>query len=228
VGGVVGGIAVITALGLLLFWLRRRRRRHRSDGSFEPDRIVSDPSGGTLPRIDLGEENFNPFDMRERGDSPSQGAGAAGMGAGAAAAGVGAGAAATGAATRRTTSQPSPPLQHSVTDTSPDEGPFQGFIRPGPGDQGGQSMYATQQADSAAPRPLTSPATSVGASSSGRMMKEQQAAAAAGRQGPGLSTQQEVDSEGSGVVQHRDAGQAFGAEGGELRDVPPAYESITQ
>lgn len=81
-------------------------------------------------------------------------------------------------------------------------------------------MYATQQADT--PRPLTSPASSVVASSSGRMMKEQEVAA--GRQSLGLSTQQEADGEGSGVVQHRDAGQALGEE---MRDIPPAYESIS-
>jgi hypothetical protein len=83
-------------------------------------------------------------------------------------------------------------------------------------------MFPMQQAG---PASLTSPASSVGASS-GRMMKEQEVTA--GRQGPSLSTQQEVDGEGSGVVQHRDAGQALGEEGGELRDVPPAYESISQ
>jgi hypothetical protein len=57
-------------------------------------------------------------------------------------------------------------------------------------------------------------------------MKEREAAA--GRQGLGLATQQEVDGEGSGVVQHEDAGQAHSEEGGEPRDVPPAYESIRQ
>lgn len=58
-------------------------------------------------------------------------------------------------------------------------------------------------------------------------MKEREAAAGGGRQGLALATQQEVDGEGSGVVQHQDAGQAHSEEGGEEpRDVPPAYESI--
>lgn len=188
---------------------------------------MSHPSGGGFhPQIDLGADNETTRldgTMRQYGESPVQGADAG-------AAGMGVGAAAAGADTRRTTSQPSPSLQHAVTDTSNSDDPFQRFMRPGPGEhpQGGQSMYATQQADSATPRPLTSPASSVGASSSGRVTKVQEVAAAAGRQGPGLATQQEVDGEGSDVVQHRDAGQALGVEEGELRDVPPAYESISQ
>lgn len=219
VGGVVGGLAVIALLGLLFFWLRRRRRRSQFDGNFDPDRIVPHPSGdGTnRPQIDLGDENvITPFDdnMREYGASSLQGAGAAGMGVGAAAA---------GADTRRTSSQPSPSLQPSATGASHSNEPVQGFVRPVPG-EGEQGMYATQQ-NSTTRRPLTSPASSVGASS-GRVMKQQEVAA--GRQGPSLSTQQEADGEGSGVVQHRDAGQALEEEGGELRDVPPAYESISQ
>lgn len=219
VGGVVGGLAVIALLGLLFFWLRRRRRRSQFDGNFDPDRIVPHPSGdGTnRPQIDLGDENvITPFDdnMREYGASSLQGAGTAGTG-------VGVGAAAAGADTRRTSSQPSPSLQPSATGASHSDDPFQGFIRPGPG-EGEQRMYGTQQTDPTH-HLLTSPASSVGASSSGRVMKEQEVAV--GRQGPSLSTQQEVDGEGSGVVQHRDAGQALGEEGGELRDVPPAYES---
>jgi hypothetical protein len=57
-------------------------------------------------------------------------------------------------------------------------------------------------------------------------MKEREAAA--GRQGLGLATQHEVDGEGSGVVQHQDAGQVHSEEEGEPRDIPPAYDSIRQ
>ncbi|KAG1727050.1 hypothetical protein EDD22DRAFT_1054266 [Suillus occidentalis] len=220
VGGVIGGLAAIALLGLLFFWLRRRRRQKQSNGNYDSNRIVpQSPGGGT--HIDLGGDHETTPYMREHGGSPFQGTGAD-------AAEMGVGAAAAGADTRRTSSQPSPSLQHSVTSVSHSGDPSQRFVRPGPGEysQGGQSMYATQQADSATPRPFTSLASSVGASSSGRMMKEQEVAA--GRQGFGLSTQQEADGEGSGVVQHRDAGQALGEEGGEMRDVPPAYESISQ
>ncbi|KAG1728545.1 hypothetical protein EDB19DRAFT_155971 [Suillus lakei] len=226
-GGVVGGIAIIALLGLLFFCLRRRRRRDEFDGNFDPDRVLSHPSGGgTLPQVDLGDENdITPYpdrggSMRQYGDSPFLTAGAAGMGAGAAGAGI-----------QRTTSPLSSPSQYSDTVTSPGEGyPSQGFVRPGPGQyaQGGPNMYAMQQADWHNPRPLTSPAPSVSnTSSSSRAMKEREAAA--GRQGLGLATQQEVDGEGSGVVQHQDAGQAPSEEeGGEPRDIPPAYESIRQ
>jgi hypothetical protein len=84
-----------------------------------------------------------------------------------------------------------------------------------------------QQADWHNPYPLTSPAPSVSnASTSSRAMKEREAAA--GRQGLGLATQHEVDGEGSGVVQHQDAGQVHSEEEGEPRDIPPAYDSIRQ
>lgn len=90
-------------------------------------------------------------------------------------------------------------------------------------------MYAMQQADWHAPRPLTSPAQSAGvASSSGRGMKEQEATAVASHQGLGLPTQQEVDGEGSGIMQHQNAGQLPSEGGREPRDLPPAYESIRQ
>ncbi|KAG1809167.1 uncharacterized protein BJ212DRAFT_1484677 [Suillus subaureus] len=218
VGGVVGGVVVIIALlGLFFFCLRRRRRRNEFDGNLDPDHLVSHPSGGRAqPQIDLGEENeITPLpypdhnrSMRQYGESPFQPAGAA------ASAGI-----------HSTTSPLSSPSQYSDTATSPGEGyPSQGFVRPGP------SMYPMQQAGWHTPRPLTSPAPRVSnasASSSGHGMKERGAAATAGRQGLALPTQQEVDGEGSGAVQHQDAGQAPSEEG-EPIDVPPAYESIRQ
>ncbi|KAG1873983.1 hypothetical protein F4604DRAFT_1681143 [Suillus subluteus] len=193
------------------------------DGNFDPDRVISQPSGGgTLPQVDLGEENeITPYtdygsSMRQYGESPFLPAGAA---AGAA----------TAASINRTTSPLSSPSQYSDTATTAAEGyPSQGFIRPGPGlyPPGGPNMYSMQQADWHNPRPLTSPAPSdSNASSSSRAMKEREAAA--GRQGLGLATQQEVDGEGSGVIQHQDAGQVHSEEG-EPRDIPPAYNSIRQ
>lgn len=221
VGGVVGGIAAIALIGLLFFCLRRRRRREEFDGNFDPDHVISHPSGGgTLPQVDLGDEHeTTPFpypdhggSMRQYGESPFLAAGA--------------GAAAAGADVRRTTSPLSSPSHYSDTPTSPGEGyPSQPFVRPGPGQYPqGTSTYAMQQGDWYNPRPLTSPAPSVtNTSSSGRATKEREAA---GRQGLGLATQQEVDGEGSGVVQHQDAGRAQSEEEGEQRDIPPAYESI--
>ncbi|KAG1730446.1 hypothetical protein EDB19DRAFT_1832012 [Suillus lakei] len=56
-GDVVSGIAVIALLGLLFFCLRHRRGRDEFDGNFDPDRVVSYPTGGgTLLHVDLGEE----------------------------------------------------------------------------------------------------------------------------------------------------------------------------
>ncbi|KAG1831157.1 hypothetical protein DFJ58DRAFT_252218 [Suillus subalutaceus] len=220
VGGAIGGVVVIIVLlGLFLFCLRRRRRRNESDGNLNPDHIVSHSSGGrTQPQIDLGEENEStPLPYPEHDRSMRQ-YGEPFLPAGAAPAGI-----------HRTTSPLGSPSQYSDTATSPGEGyPSQGFVRPDLGQypQGGPNTYAMQQADWHTTRPLTTPAPRVGnasASSSGRGMKERETAATAGRQGLVLPTQLEVDSEGSGAVQHQDAGQE-----GEPRDVPPAYESIGQ
>ncbi|KAJ8584446.1 hypothetical protein M405DRAFT_826827 [Rhizopogon salebrosus TDB-379] len=50
---------------------------------------------------------------------------------------------------------------------------------------------------------------------------------AADYRGPDLAMHQEVDGEGSGVVQHQDAGR-IPSEEGLLRDIPPACDSIMQ
>ncbi|KAJ8588813.1 hypothetical protein M405DRAFT_819049 [Rhizopogon salebrosus TDB-379] len=50
---------------------------------------------------------------------------------------------------------------------------------------------------------------------------------AADHRGPNLAMHQEVNGEGSGVVQHRDA-RHKPSEEGLLRDIPPAYDSIMQ
>jgi hypothetical protein len=60
--------------------------------------------------------------------------------------------------------------------------------------------------------------------SSSRAMKKREAAA--GRQGLGLATQQEVDGEASGVVQHEDGGQAHNEEKAENREMFPLHMSL--
>ncbi|KAK7064047.1 hypothetical protein R3P38DRAFT_2822083 [Favolaschia claudopus] len=70
VGGVIGGLAFLCIIAGLLFWLRRRNR-HRTefDGNFDPARVSNSrpvslipemmqnhTGGGTLPRIDLDDE----------------------------------------------------------------------------------------------------------------------------------------------------------------------------
>ena len=235
-GGVVGGIGAVVLLVLLLFCIRRRRRKTEFDGNFDPDRVVSQPSGGgTLPQIDLGDGDHeitpfpDPGSMRQYGDSPYITAGAASLGHTASASGHPA----------RAVSPLSSPSHYSDTGTSyhpttvgppSTEGyPSQAFMRPGPQGQGQgvPNMYTMQQADWHNPRPMTSPPPSVSnTSSSGRAMKEMEAQAS--RQGLGLATQQEDEGEGSGVVQHQDAGRAPTDEGDPPRDIPPAYDSIRQ
>ncbi|KAG2117600.1 hypothetical protein DEU56DRAFT_159840 [Suillus clintonianus] len=216
--------SVIVLIGVLLlycFYPCSDRRRDKLERNLDPSDVVSHPSGGGAPpQVDLGDEiEVTPYPDRDGSmpqyrESPFFAAGAS--------------ATAAGAGIHRTTPPLSSPSQHSDAATSPGEGyPSQGFVRSGLGQylQGGPNTYALlQQTDLDNPRPLTRPAPSVSNTSSGREMNDQEAAA--GRQGLALTTQQEVDGEGSGV-EHHDAGQAQNDEGGEEpRDVPPAYESI--
>ncbi|KAG2742442.1 hypothetical protein P692DRAFT_20218289 [Suillus brevipes Sb2] len=56
IDGIVGGITTLAFLALLC--LCRRRERDEFDCNFDPDRVVSHPSGGgTLYPVDLGDEN---------------------------------------------------------------------------------------------------------------------------------------------------------------------------
>jgi len=57
VGGVVGGIGGLFILALLLFFCLRRRRKDEFDGNFDPAHVTSG-GGGTLPKIDLGEDGI--------------------------------------------------------------------------------------------------------------------------------------------------------------------------
>ncbi|KAG1723749.1 hypothetical protein EDB19DRAFT_1915934 [Suillus lakei] len=101
--------------------------------------------------------------------------------------------------------RPQPQQAQVSTATSPLSSPSQ-YSDTAPSPEEG---YPSQgfQTDWHNPRPLTSPAPSC----------------------LGLATQQEVDVEGFGIVQHQDVGQSSSQEeGGELKDVPPAYESIRQ
>lgn len=88
-------------------------------------------------------------------------------------------------------------------------------------------MHQMQHVDQHHQFPITSPAPIVTMTppSSSHTMKDREAT---GRQGLGLATQQEVDGEGSGVVQHQDGGRVHSEEVGEPRDIPPAYDSIRQ
>jgi hypothetical protein len=61
-------------------------------------------------------------------------------------------------------------------------------------------------------------------SSSGNAIKDTETA---DHRWPDLAMHQEVNDEGSGVVQHQDAGR-IPSEEGLLRDIPPAYDSIMQ
>ncbi|KAJ6503320.1 hypothetical protein C8R47DRAFT_1192929 [Mycena vitilis] len=70
VGGVIGGIAFLAIVAGVLVWLRRRSRyRSEFDGNFDPARVTgtrpvsSGPdmiqhhtTGGTLPRMDIGDD----------------------------------------------------------------------------------------------------------------------------------------------------------------------------
>jgi hypothetical protein len=89
-------------------------------------------------------------------------------------------------------------------------------VRPGPGQHPLVANTSPMpQVDCHIPRPL---------SSSGDAIKETEAA---DHRWPDLAMHQEVNGEGSGVVQHQDAGRTP-SEVGLLRDVPPAYDSIMQ
>jgi len=71
VGGVIGGLAFLGIVGGALFWLRRRSRyKSEFDGNFDPARVTgtrpisNDPEmiqnhtgGGTLPRMDIEDED---------------------------------------------------------------------------------------------------------------------------------------------------------------------------
>ncbi|OAX35512.1 hypothetical protein K503DRAFT_773397 [Rhizopogon vinicolor AM-OR11-026] len=224
VGGVIGGIGIIGLLVLLFSCIRRRRRNSEFDRTFDPDRVVS--GGGTLPHVDLHDDHeVTPLPypdqrgMRQYGDGPylTTGIGATSL--------------------DYATSTLSSPSHYSDTSAShypmsvgsaSVEGyPSQAFMRPGPQGtgQGSPSMHAMQQADWRNSPLMTTPLPSVSSTSAGRVTKEMEAQA--GLQSLWLAPLQEVEGEGSGVVQHQDAGRAL-SEGQPPRDIPPAYDSIRQ
>ncbi|KAG2356021.1 hypothetical protein BDR07DRAFT_1424465 [Suillus spraguei] len=219
VGAIIAGIAGIALPALLIFYIRRRRRRDQFGGKFDPDRIISHSSRNRiLPQVDLGEENEithypdSESNMSQFGESPFQPSGAG------------------GASTHRRNSPFGSPSQYSARPNSAGTGySSQGFINSAPGQhpQGAPNMHQMQHADQHHQFPITSPAPIVTMTppSSSHTTKEIEAA---GRQGLGLATQQEVDGEGSGVVQHQDGGRVHSEEEGEPRDIPPAYDSIRQ
>jgi hypothetical protein len=192
-------------LGLLLFFMRRRRRR---------DQLVLHPSGGgTFLHAELmgRSDIITPFPRPERGgvmrqysDNPYLSAGAIGVGE---AGRVG-----------RAKSHVSSPLQSSGAgaESSSQQNIGSPLVHLGPAQHPQVANTSPMpQIDRHNPRPL---------SSSGHAIKETEAA---DHRGPDLAMHQEVNGEGSGVVQHQDAGR-IPSEEGLLRDIPPAYDSIMQ
>ncbi|KAJ8588821.1 hypothetical protein M405DRAFT_819062 [Rhizopogon salebrosus TDB-379] len=185
--------------------MRQLRRR---------DRLVLQPSrGGTFLHADLmgRSDTITPFPHPERGgvmrqysDNPYLSAGAIGVG--------------EGGRVGRAKSHVSSPLQSSGADAASNSQQNIGLllVRPGSGQHPQvENTSAMPQADWCNPHPL---------SSSGHAIKETEAA---DHRGPDLAMRQEVNGEGSGVVQHQDAGR-IPSEEGLLRDITPAYDSIMQ
>jgi hypothetical protein len=192
-------------LGLFLLFMRRRRRR---------DRFVLHPSGGgTFLHADLRgrSDTITLFPhperrgvMRQYSDNPYLPAGAIGVG--------------ESGRVGRTKSHVSSPLQSSGADIASSSQQNLGslLVRPGPGQHPQvANTSAMPQADWHNPRRL---------SSSGHAIKEMEAA---DQRGPDLAMHQEVNGEGSVVVQRQDSGR-IPSEEGLLRDIPPAYDSILQ
>jgi hypothetical protein len=192
-------------LGLFLLFMRQRRRR---------DRLVLHPSGGgTFLHADLreGSDSITPFPhperrvvMRQYRDNPYLPAGAIGVD--------------ESGRVGRTKSHVSSPLESSGADVASSSQQNLGLLLvcPGPGQHPQVANTSPMpQADCRNPRPL---------SSSGHAIKDMETA---DHRGPDLAMHQDVNGEGSGVVQHQDAGR-IPSEAGLLRDIPPAYDSIMQ
>ncbi|KAF7982681.1 hypothetical protein HWV62_27166 [Athelia sp. TMB] len=96
VGGVVGGIVALVVICLLiLFCIRRNKNKDDFDGNFDPDRVVGHSTGGgTLPQIDLGDEEAaaaTPYAYNPSHGGMSEYGGSSGYPVTAAAAAMGAG-----------------------------------------------------------------------------------------------------------------------------------------
>ncbi|OAX42042.1 hypothetical protein K503DRAFT_797483 [Rhizopogon vinicolor AM-OR11-026] len=201
-GCVIGGFVAICYLGLLLFWIYRRRRRD------SPDRAVSHPSWSeTSPEDDRDVEyEITPFPHPDSGRGvhhcnpyPSTEAGA-GAGAGAASSsGVG-----------REKSYFSSPVHYSDSTTSS----YPHSSRSPSGERNKPFVCPERpRADRHKLRPSSPP---------GHVIKEK---GIGGHQELDFAMEQQVNGESSSVVQHQDAGCVL-SEVGLLRDVPPAYDSI--
>lgn len=228
VGGVVGGVAFLLAVALLFYCLRRRSNKDEFDGIFDPDRVVRQSGGGTLPQVDLVDESNNITPFNAYAPDAGQGAGQSQYNPYAHDAGQGMkqygqpayvsggpgsiGTASTNVQYQQSVSPPPPssPSRYSVDQSyyhgsgghSPQHS-VSGRPPPGAGGLPQQpfSMYGTAPADWHTPRPGSSPPASTvpSASVSSRSAKEREAIG--GRGGPyglGLATQHEVP-EGSSV-----------------------------
>jgi hypothetical protein len=193
-------------LGLLLFFMRRRRRR---------EQLVLHPSrGGTILHADLmgRSDIITPFPHPEHGGVMRQYSDDQYLSAGA-----GAIDADEGCRVGRAKSHLSSPLQSSsAAASSSQQNIGLPLVHPGPGQHLQVANTSVMpQADWDNMRALPS---------SGRVIKESEAV---DHRAANLSMHREVNGEGSGVVQHRDAGRVPSEEG-LLRDIPPAYDSIMQ
>ncbi|OJA15648.1 hypothetical protein AZE42_12819 [Rhizopogon vesiculosus] len=212
VGGVMGGTVVICILGILLFCIRRHRRR---------DRVISHLSAGwKLPQVDRRVGYIvTPFPHLEHDGGMRQYRDNLHLSAGIQPAGA-------DGRFDHAKSHLRLPLQSS--DPSPSNNQQKSVLPSGEGYQSplhtGQRQHsqavninAMPQADWHSQRPP---------SPSGHAMKEREIV---GHQGLEFAMQQEVHGDGSVMVQHQDAGRVP-SEGGSilLSDIPPAYESIVQ
>lgn len=219
VGGTIGGVAGVAALGLLVLFLVRRRRRYSDfDGNFDPDRVVNHTAGGggggTLPNVDLAGTEITPYPITQPGQPPDMAqyhnTGVPGF------LPVGA--------------QPSHYTQSEYTQSS--------YYPTSPTSASGHTNVAAGEypgrhpspGPSLAPTSSTYPTTSV----TGRSAKEREALQGRYRTSLGVANPDGLDTAGAGasgsgeVIQHRDGGRLPVAEEQEEgpSEIPPRYDEI--
>lgn len=116
----MGGVVVLAVIGLLiLFCIRRKRNKDDFDGNFDPDRVHGHSTGGgTLPQIDLGEDEAaaaTPYAYQRSDGGMSQFGGSSGYPI---IAGAAMGASARSAGTTSPSNYPSSEEQHNNMPTS--------------------------------------------------------------------------------------------------------------
>ncbi|OAX39047.1 hypothetical protein K503DRAFT_782441 [Rhizopogon vinicolor AM-OR11-026] len=212
VSGVMGGIVAICVLGILLFCIRRHRRR---------DRVVSHPSAGwKLPQVGRKVGYIvTPFPHPERDGGMRQYRDNLHLPAGTQPAGTDGGFNHEKSHLRLPLQSSDPSLSNNQQNSVSLSGEgYQSPLRTGQRQHPqAPSINAMPQADWHRQRPP---------SPSGHVMKEREVV---GHQGFEFAMQQEVHGDGSVMVKHQNAGRVP-SEGGSilLSDIPPAYESIVQ